>query len=131
MDINWLKDNRPKLSKETATINGEKFPLVMDDREGHPNPQFQSNRIVRDVLDAASKGAIFDLNSIWRRAGNGDYCKEEMLEFYRLIGYSMSGYAEIFAPEYLNCSVWCDQCGTYASVHPRPDCQKFVKELSK
>lgn len=130
MDIDWAKDTRPALTKETATINGGVFPLIMwkrpgDDRE---TPKFRPNRIVDNLLDAASKGAKFDLNAIWGKAGNGDYCKEEMLEFYRLIGYTMSGYSEIFAPEDLNCSVWCDNCGCYEYVHPIDRCKKFVKE---
>lgn len=130
MDIDWQKDTRDPLSKETATINGKVFPVEMWTHPGDDfaTPRFQPNRIVRDVLDAASKGAKFDLNDIWGHARNGDYCKEEMLEFYRLIGYPMSGYAEIFAPENLNCSVWCDKCGTYDWVHPMERCQKFVKE---
>lgn len=129
MDIKWRKDNRPELSKETMTINGQVFQVVMEkDEVGHEVPWFQQNRIVRAFLDAAQKGRKLDLNEIWERAMAGAYCKEEMLEFYRLIGYPLSGYAEIFSPEKLESSVWCDKCGCYPYIHPRPDCPKFVKE---
>jgi len=128
MDIGWAKDTRPPLSKETATINGEVFPVIMvKGRSDDLVPAFRPNRIVEDLLDAASKGVKFDLNAIWGQAFKGAYCKEEMLEFYRLIGYTMSGYSEIFAPEDLKCSVWCDNCGCYEYVHPIDKCKKFVK----
>ncbi len=128
MEIAWYKDNRPELSKETATVNGQVFPLILVDREGEKTPAFRQNRIVRAVLDAATAGRKFSLNEIWMQAEMGAYCKEEMLEFYRLIGYTMSGYSEIFAQEDLNCSMWCDKCGCYERVHPIKGCKKFVKE---
>jgi len=132
MDIDWYPDNRPPLSKETATVNGEVFPLILKPNEdGHPRPAFRMNRVVRDLLDAVSAGKKYDLNDIWMRAGSGNYCKEEMLEFYRLIGYTMTGYSEIFEPEDLNCSLWCDECGCYPSVHPTKQCKKFVKETKE
>jgi hypothetical protein len=129
MDIKWSADNRPKFSKETATVGGKVFPLILVDREGDKVPAFRSNRIVRDLLDAATTGKKYDLNEIWGRAGSGGYCKEEMLEFYRLIGYTMCGYGEIFDREPLNCSMWCDNCGCYEYVHPLKggQCKKFVK----
>lgn len=134
MDISWYKDNRPKHSKETAIVNGQVFPLVLLEREDDDKvPAFRSNRIVRDVLDAATAGRKYSLNDIWMLAGQGGYCKDEMLEFYRLIGYTMSGYSEIFEHEKLDCSMWCDNCGCYERVHPLKDgrCQKFVKENGK
>jgi hypothetical protein len=129
MDITWKKDTREPLSKETATINGEVFPLTIEkEKDGHARPLFRENRIVRDVLGAASAGRKYDLNDIWGAASIGRYCKEEMLEFYRLIGYTWSGYCEIFSPEDLNCSMTCDKCFCYDWVHPLERCQKFVKE---
>lgn len=130
MDIDWYQDNRPKLTNETATVNGEVFPLVLrkPDDDGHPRPAFQTNRIVRDMMEAAREGKKYDLNDVWERAFNGGYCKEEMLEFYRLIGYTISGYGEIFEHEDLNCSLLCDKCGTWPTVHPSQRCKVFVKE---
>lgn len=129
MDITWKPDNRPPLSSETATVNGDVFKVIMEpESDGHSRPRFRANRIVEDVHDAASHGEKLDLNMIWRRAFSGRYCKEEMLEYYRLIGYTLSGYAEIFAPENLDCSVWCAQCGCYAYVHPIERCKEFVKK---
>lgn len=92
MDITWKPDNRAPLSNETATVNGEVFKVVMEpESDGHSRPRFRANRIVEDVHDAASHGENLDLNGIWRRAFAGRYCKEEMLEYYRLIGYPLSG----------------------------------------
>jgi hypothetical protein len=133
MDIEWYPDNRPPLTKETATVNGEVFPLILGkpSEEGHPRPAFRMNRVVRDLLDAVSAGKQYNLNDIWMRAGSGNYCKEEMLEFYRLIGYTFSGYCEIFEHEDLTCTLECDKCGCWSTVHPSSRCKKFVKEAKE
>lgn len=59
--------------------------------------RFRANRIVRDLLDAATEGRRYDLNEIWRQAkGHGKYTLPELQELYQLIGYSLDGYGEIF-----------------------------------
>lgn len=74
------------------SVEGVKYPAVVD-----PNKvlRFKGNRIVRDLLDAASSKQKLDLNMIW--ANQDNYSREEFLDLYRLIGYSAAGYSEIFA----------------------------------
>lgn len=129
MDITWKKDTRDPLSKETATINGEVFPLIIEsDADGHNRGIFRPNRIVQDFASAARAGRKLDLNDIWEAASLGRYCKEEMLEYYRLIGYSWDGYCEIFEHEELHCTMICDKCGCWEWVHPSERCKTFIKE---
>lgn len=104
-DIRWHKDNRPRYSKETATVNGRVFPTVLIQLEGKVQ-RFRANRIVRDLLDAATKGKKLDLNEIWITAHKGGYSRDEMHELYRLIGYSICGFSEVFLGDRVDSSMW-------------------------
>jgi len=53
---------------------------------------FRPNRIVCLLKETGQ----FDLNMLWRLYESGLFTEEEMREFYQLIGYSVSGYYEIF-----------------------------------
>ena len=55
------------------------------------NVSFKSNRIVYDLLDAATSGERMDMNTIFL----GDYTQEDREQFAQLIGYSVSGYHEL------------------------------------
>lgn len=57
--------------------------------------RFRANPIVRDLLDAASKGERLDLNEIWLRRSFRRYTQRDMRQFYQLIGYSVSGYGDM------------------------------------
>lgn len=61
----------------------------------HGTRRFAGNPVVRDLLDAARDGRTLDLNAIWVDYCRSRYTKEEMREFYQLLGYSVSGYEEI------------------------------------
>ena len=89
-----------------ATINGVIHKTVIDDRGVQ---RFQQNRIVRDLLTATTYmdkdgrwlpvpiGATrISLNEIAMATGDGRYTGGEWRELYRLIGYSIGGYGEIF-----------------------------------
>lgn len=54
--------------------------------------RFEANRIIRMLLDASS----MDLNQIWNLHSNAMISEEEIQEFYQLIGYTLSGYMELF-----------------------------------
>lgn len=104
-DIRWHKDRRPKYSKETATVNGHVFPTVLV--KGTSRVQrFRANKVVRDLLDAATEGRKLDLNEIWITAQKGSYSRDEMHELYRLIGYSVCGFAEVFPGDRVGSSMW-------------------------
>lgn len=52
--------------------------------------RFQKNQIVSDIMDCASSHGL-DLNAIARR----DYSNKDRQQLAQLIGYSLSGYAEL------------------------------------
>ena len=65
--------------REKETINGVE--------------RFKQNGIVRYLLDTHKD---CDLNLIWKLCESGLFSKEDLQEFYELIGYTISGYEEIF-----------------------------------
>ena len=77
-----------------AKVRGKRYALDLD--PGSRAHRFPGNRIVRDVLDAATEGRKFNLNNIAGKHGAGDYTLDEIVEFYTLIGYSTNGLGEIF-----------------------------------
>lgn len=68
-------------------------PLVYD---SNGTLRFKANRIVADLIDRATAAKIMDLNTIRAEAQlHNKYTKEEQQQFAQLIGYSLSGYAEL------------------------------------
>lgn len=102
MDLEWSPDNRPKSDGSYATINRKRYPTVMVDKV----QRFPENRIIRDLVDAVRDGQKLDFNEIARRADQGKYCKAEMHELYRLIGYSVCGFSEVFETDSVGSSMW-------------------------
>lgn len=103
MKLDYAIDVRPK-PKGWAKINGKKYPTVL---VGEPPVQrFPANRIIRDLVDAAREGRRLDLNEIVVRADRGSYSKEEMHELYRLMGYSVCGFSEVFEDDLVDSSMW-------------------------
>jgi len=96
------KDTRPKPDGHFARINRKKYPTVTVDNV----QRFPENRIICDLLDAATQGRLLSLNEIVIRAARGYYCKEEMHELYRMIGYSVCGFAEIFEDDSVSSDLW-------------------------
>ena len=78
-------------------VRGKRRRTVIDE---HGVQRFPANRIVRDLVDAARDGRRVDLNDIARRHQSGSYSTAEMRQLYRLMGYSISGYAELSAFEH-------------------------------
>ena len=94
------------LKEHWGEIAGKRYPLVLD--EGSGRHRFKANPIVRDFMDAASAGKKFDLNTVAMKHGREEYSTKEFLEFYMLIGYSMSGLAELsyFEGYSMDCCDW-------------------------
>ena len=63
---------------------------IVKDEDG--NLRYKANRVV--VFLYRTKGV--DLNVVWQAYTNGAFSLEEMMEFYRLIGYSLEGFEEIW-----------------------------------
>lgn len=57
--------------------------------------RFQRNRIVCLLLTLARTNKV-DINELWRWYYDGLFSKEEMQEFYQLIGYSTCSYEEVW-----------------------------------
>ena len=53
--------------------------------------RFRRNRIIHDLVDA-----MRPLNTIAHRVTMGHYTREEQAELYRLLGYSLDGFADVF-----------------------------------
>ncbi len=77
-----------------ALINGERFETVLDKKGVQ---RFPVNRVVNHLLGVAHLGNKCDLNQIALMHSNDMFTDEEMLEFYRLMGYSVCGYTEVWS----------------------------------
>lgn len=80
-------------SKTWASINGVKYDTVIKNGA----QRFQENRIVSRLVDWAAR-AGYDLNRIWLDYQQKSFTREEMRELYRLMGYSVCGFDELFGP---------------------------------
>lgn len=89
--------------KITIRVSGKKHETILDE---HGVQRFRINRIIADLLDVATEGGKLDLNEIHRRVWQGLYTQEERRELYRLIGYSVCGYAEIFETDTIRNPLW-------------------------
>jgi len=59
--------------------------------------RFRRNRIINDLVDAARVGKVGrNLSQITVAVDRGTYTHEERAELYRLIGYSIDGFADVF-----------------------------------
>lgn len=99
------------------TVNGEPFKTVIVDGV----QRFHENRIVWDMLEVcrgecppswmkvAAGQRSLDLNEIALRVARKVYTENERRELYRMIGYSISGYAEIFPKDRIFNPLWEDK----------------------
>ena len=74
----------------TASLT--KFPLVKDSAG---TVRFRSQPVVRWLLERAESGTKTDMNDVCL-AG---FEQDDLMEFYRLIGYSVAGFDEVFCEE--------------------------------
>jgi hypothetical protein len=59
--------------------------------------RYRRNRIINDLVMAANDGKVgLDLNRITVKVARGEYTEAERAELYRLIGYSVSGFEDVF-----------------------------------
>jgi argininosuccinate synthase len=54
---------------------------------------YKGNKIVRFLLEMCDS---VDINRLWRLTDKGLFTKEELIEFYKMIGYSREGMNELF-----------------------------------
>lgn len=67
-------------------------PLYVDD---HGTIRFHPNKIVDKLLDVASNAKLYDMNRIVMAHEMGEFSKDDLIQFYQLIGYSVGGYSEL------------------------------------
>lgn len=72
-----------------------KLPMQPLHRDKYGVIRFVENRIVRDLLDTATKAGLMDMNSICIDACKGKYTDQEQMQFAQLIGYSLGGFEEL------------------------------------
>ena len=91
-------------------VNGDTYSTIIDE---HGIQRFPKNRIVEDLLKETNHGNVgryLDLNEIWCRSQKhgyeGGYTADELREFYRLIGISICGYAEVFSNAEIENPMW-------------------------
>lgn len=91
-------------------INGDTYPTIIDE---HGTQRFPKNRIVEDLLketNHGNAGRYLDLNEIWQRSrGVSGYTADEIKEFYRLIGISICGYADVFPDDKIKNPMWAKE----------------------
>jgi hypothetical protein len=86
-------------------INGVEYETVMIDKV----QRFPENQVVRRLLDEATERG-YNLNHLWEtieynksRSSSG---ARDMRAFYRLIGISVCGYAEVFERDVIENPMW-------------------------
>jgi len=65
-------------------------PLVRDDQGVI---RFKRNAIVDFLVRDMRPG--YDMNTIVTKAREGEFSNEDLVQFYQLIGYSVSGYSDL------------------------------------
>lgn len=59
--------------------------------------RYRRNHIISDLITAATHGQVGPcLNEIAKQVALGRYSEAERAELYRLIGYSLSGFEDVF-----------------------------------
>lgn len=93
MVVHRIVDNT-RLEEMLADLKPEDraHEIVIDE---HGVERFRQNRLVRFLVDNCK----YDLNHIWGLYGDGDFTDAEMREVYRLMGYSVGGFGEVFLEE--------------------------------
>lgn len=86
----------------TIKINGVEHATIFTENGVQ---RFPANRVVTAMFDATTDRSG-DLNQLWIDQQEGRYTLGEMRELYRLIGYSIAGYAEIFEDDEIENPLW-------------------------
>ena len=81
-------------------VNGKEYETEMVGEV----QRFKGNRIIQTLLTTSS----LDMNKIAEFHQIGLFTDEEKRELYRLIGYSVCGYSEIFEDDKIENPMWDD-----------------------
>lgn len=89
--------NRDKLLEDYKWL--KLFPdYIIDGIKADKNGTFRfpSNRIIRYLIDSSRHNELTDLNNIWALYNIESFSRREMMELYMQIGYSLTGFEEVF-----------------------------------
>lgn len=85
-------------------VNGKPYQTYIDE---HKVQRFVPNRAVERFVDSANEITcgfrelaeglnLYDLNRLKRDVFKGEISLQEMIDIYTMIGYSVSGFADVF-----------------------------------
>lgn len=101
-NIDGKRQKMTTQKKIKVKISGKEYDTVMVDGV----QRFPQNKIIRDLLDHATEYGKFGMNEIARDTHLKKYSPAERRELYRLVGYSVCGYAEIFEHDKIENPLW-------------------------
>lgn len=73
-------------------VGGIEYPTFID---AHGVQRFKANAVVRWMIDEARTAGAGDLNKLGSAYRSGAFDQRTYAEFYMLLGYSLSGFAEL------------------------------------
>jgi len=77
----------------TVTINGTDYEAITDE---HGVLRFPTNQCCRNFVDRSN---TYDMNRLWIDYCEGNIPIQDLMDFYRYIGYSVFGFWEVFGWE--------------------------------
>jgi len=80
-------------------INGVPYDTIIDNQGVQ---RFQKNNLYGYLINSG----MVDLNELSCAYQNGSFTREEYMEFYRGIGYSVSGFCDIFDDVEIENPLW-------------------------
>jgi hypothetical protein len=73
----------------TVLLNGKPYNIIND----NGTLRFDGNRLIRFLIDTHN---TMDFNAVWQLADTGMITRDELIQFYTLVGYSVDNFAELF-----------------------------------
>lgn len=97
-------------------VDGREFETYIDE---HGVQRFLENAAIRRYVDFANEGppdfkikeGAYTLNDLWidwHESSREDFPIEDMMVFYTMMGYSVSGFADVFPDAYIENPRWED-----------------------
>lgn len=84
----------------TVLIDGVPHETIIDE---NGTQRFPTNRVIRYLIDSHPH---VDLNALWHMMDSGMISRDELMQFYLQIGYSVTGFEELFANSEIENPIW-------------------------
>ena len=103
----------------TVHVDGVPYEAIVDEQG---TLRFMRNKIVDNLVGQwKTLDDVIDLNTIWVDFQESKYTLDEMMELYRLIGYSVFGFWEVFGWEVNTCDKGFDPVEILVNGKPYPE----------